>query len=426
MIEGRQAQGHHPAAGRRPSWPSPAAWTPPCSSRSAATPRTGERHRRDGRLADLHARGEEDGPARRPRARRPARPHRDRRARLRGLRGQSGRPLLSLQARALRPDRRPGPDARRSDAFYDASNVDDLSDYRPGRRATEEFGVVQPARPGRLHQEGRPGPVEEARPRLLGQAGQSLPGQPRPLRHAHHARDARPGSGPARSSSGAWASPSSGSATTASWPASRSRPADLARLIRPATARRIAAKLQVARLSLDRRSTSKATAWAASTGRSRTGPGQEARADEDRRRPERRGRLLRRRAPPPPGRTRGLRRPDEALARPGARRPPVKSACYGPDEAEDIRAAGDVCARLGIPLSRRRLLRGLRGPRPPLFPRRPTRPGRRRTPASAATSWSSSASCRRSPGPRDSSSTASPRATTPASSATTPRRAGSC
>ncbi|HUT07879.1 MAG TPA: tRNA 2-thiouridine(34) synthase MnmA [Candidatus Latescibacteria bacterium] len=27
----------------------------------------------------------------------------------------------------------------------------------------------------------------------------------------------------------------------------------------------------------------------------------------------------------------------------------VRSACYGPDEAEDIRAAGDVCARLGIP-----------------------------------------------------------------------------
>lgn len=29
-------------------------------------------------------------------------------------------------------------------AFYDASNVDDLSDYRPGRRATEELGVVSP------------------------------------------------------------------------------------------------------------------------------------------------------------------------------------------------------------------------------------------------------------------------------------------
>jgi tRNA-specific 2-thiouridylase len=27
----------------------------------------------------------------------------------------------------------------------------------------------------------------------------------------------------------------------------------------------------------------------------------------------------------------------------------VRSACYGPDEAEDIRAAGDVCARIGIP-----------------------------------------------------------------------------
>jgi uncharacterized protein len=30
------------------------------------------------------------------------------------------------------------------DSFYDASNVDDLSDYRPGRRATEELGVVSP------------------------------------------------------------------------------------------------------------------------------------------------------------------------------------------------------------------------------------------------------------------------------------------
>jgi len=30
------------------------------------------------------------------------------------------------------------------DAFYDASNVDDLSDYRPGRRAVEEFGVASP------------------------------------------------------------------------------------------------------------------------------------------------------------------------------------------------------------------------------------------------------------------------------------------
>jgi len=37
---------------------------------------------------------------------------------------------------------------------------------------------------------------------------------------------------------------------------------------------------------------------------------------------------------------------------PGAEAPgPVKSACYGPDEAADIRAAEDVCARLGIPLS---------------------------------------------------------------------------
>ena len=30
---------------------------------------------------------------------------------------------------------------------------------------------------------------------------------------------------------------------------------------------------------------------------------------------------------------------------------PARSACYGPDEAEDIRSAAAVCARLGIPLS---------------------------------------------------------------------------
>ena len=30
------------------------------------------------------------------------------------------------------------------DAVYDASNVDDLADYRPGRRATEELGIASP------------------------------------------------------------------------------------------------------------------------------------------------------------------------------------------------------------------------------------------------------------------------------------------
>ncbi len=34
--------------------------------------------------------------------------------------------------------------ARGIDAVYDAANTDDLSDYRPGRRATEERGVVSP------------------------------------------------------------------------------------------------------------------------------------------------------------------------------------------------------------------------------------------------------------------------------------------
>lgn len=31
-----------------------------------------------------------------------------------------------------------------ADTFYDASNVDDLADYRPGHRAVEEFGVQSP------------------------------------------------------------------------------------------------------------------------------------------------------------------------------------------------------------------------------------------------------------------------------------------
>jgi len=30
------------------------------------------------------------------------------------------------------------------EAVYDASNIDDLSDYRPGRRATDELGVISP------------------------------------------------------------------------------------------------------------------------------------------------------------------------------------------------------------------------------------------------------------------------------------------
>ena len=34
--------------------------------------------------------------------------------------------------------------ARGIDAVYDATNADDLSDYRPGRRATEERGVMSP------------------------------------------------------------------------------------------------------------------------------------------------------------------------------------------------------------------------------------------------------------------------------------------
>jgi uncharacterized protein len=34
--------------------------------------------------------------------------------------------------------------ARAIEAVFDASNVDDLSDYRPGRRATEECGVTSP------------------------------------------------------------------------------------------------------------------------------------------------------------------------------------------------------------------------------------------------------------------------------------------
>lgn len=34
--------------------------------------------------------------------------------------------------------------ARRTDAVFDATNVDDLSDYRPGRKALEESGVASP------------------------------------------------------------------------------------------------------------------------------------------------------------------------------------------------------------------------------------------------------------------------------------------
>ena len=82
------------------------------------------------------------------------------------------------------------------DAFYDASNIDDLADYRPGRRATEEFGVVSPLVEAGFSKKD----VRALSKRLgldrLGQAGQSVSRQPHPLRHAHHRRD--PGEGPSR------------------------------------------------------------------------------------------------------------------------------------------------------------------------------------------------------------------------------------
>ena len=108
------------------------------------------------------------------------------------------------------------------DAFYDASNVDDLSDYRPGRRATEELGVVSPL----VRPDSRSGMSGPCRSGSAWPPGTSRPipawpaasptGRPSPSRRST-------GSGPERSSSGPWASRSSGSATTASWPGSRSR-----------------------------------------------------------------------------------------------------------------------------------------------------------------------------------------------------------
>ena len=81
--------------------------------------------------------------------------------------------------------------SRGIDTVYDATNTDDLSDYRPGRRATEERGVTSPLLLAGLAKKDVRRLSQEARPPLLGQAGQSLPGQPRPLRNAHHPGNTR-------------------------------------------------------------------------------------------------------------------------------------------------------------------------------------------------------------------------------------------
>ena len=108
-------------------------------------PRTGERHRRDGRLPDLHARGESARPAASPASSASSMSSsRPTSSPARRFRGQS-RPTAVITASASSSAGSRGlAKTLGIDAFYDASNLDDLSDYRPGRRATEELGVVSP------------------------------------------------------------------------------------------------------------------------------------------------------------------------------------------------------------------------------------------------------------------------------------------
>ena len=233
----------------------------------------------------------------------------------------------------------------------------------PGDRGT---GRDESPAPGRVGQEGRPPPLEEARPPLLGQAGQSLPGQPRPLRNAHHPgdprqdpgrRDVHPGPGLRRRQA-----PPPRPAGPHRGPGRGLRPADEAR-DGPLDRR----QAPVARLSLDRPRHRRLPHREPQPGRRRRSR-QEDR-DEDRRRHERRGRLLRRRAPPPPGRPRRLRGPDDDPVRPGlAGRGPER--LFRPRRGRSHPLGRGGLRPAGHPLPHGRLFRSLRGVRPPLLPRR--------------------------------------------------------
>ena len=129
------------------------------------------------------------------------------------------------------------------DAVYDASNVDDLADYRPGRRATEELGIASPLVEAGFTKKdirslskklGLPSWDKPANPCLASRIPYGIPITPEILERVWAGEKFLRGLG---------------------FPVVRLRhhgdlarievPAgDLARLIKPATARRVAAKLR--------------------------------------------------------------------------------------------------------------------------------------------------------------------------------------
>jgi len=129
------------------------------------------------------------------------------------------------------------------DAVYDASNVDDLADYRPGRRATEELGIASPLVEAGFTKKdirslskklGLPSWDKPANPCLASRIPYGIPITPEILERVRAGEKFLRGLG---------------------FPVVRLRhhgdlarievPAgDLARLIKPATARRVAAKLR--------------------------------------------------------------------------------------------------------------------------------------------------------------------------------------
>ena len=234
------------------------------------------------------------------------------------------------------------------DAFYDASNVDDLSDYRPGRRATEEFGVVSP-----LVQAGFTKKDVRALSKRLGLASWDKPANPclasripygtpitvETLEQGPGRREVHP-----RPRFPRRQAPSSRRAGAHRGPGRRFRP-DPAAGHGPQDRR----AAEVARLSLDR-----ARRRGLPHGQPQPGRREPGRGGEE--------------APMKVavGMSGGVDSSVAALLLlraghevsgvlmklwPGPEAPAAaKSACYGPDEAGDIRAAEDVCARLGIPL----------------------------------------------------------------------------
>jgi uncharacterized protein len=73
------------------------------------------------------------------------------------------------------------------DHVVDGSNVDDSSDFRPGRRALEELQIVSPLQACRLAERGYPGLVPGTGTFYGGQIFLCLPGYQDPLRRIYHA-----------------------------------------------------------------------------------------------------------------------------------------------------------------------------------------------------------------------------------------------